>query len=202
MQHLEAPDNSDRCPCNQLLSGDQGQHGTKCQIDPSANASASPRCFSACPKKTGRPVHAKQDATTWFGENTSQHAIVDVTICDLQHGELCVSHVHPLHGLTHVALTDACATRRKRTEHHNNVVQGQRNLDPKEQEHYNSMWQFKSSRRPSDPGSCQWPVDSGTINPHRTRRAHCRTKLIGCPRKRPHAQQRHTAIQPVHPTFT
>ena len=90
MQHLEAPDNSDRCPCTQLLSGDQGQHGTKCQIDPSPNASASPRCFSACARKTGRPVHAKQEATTWFGENTSQHAIVDVTICDLQHGELRV----------------------------------------------------------------------------------------------------------------
>ena len=90
MQHLEAPDNSDRCPCNQLLSGDQGQHGTKCQIDPSPNASASPRGISACARKTGRPVHAKQEATTWFGENTSQHAIVDVTICDLQHGELRV----------------------------------------------------------------------------------------------------------------
>ena len=90
MQHLEAADNSDRCQCNQLLSGDQGQHGTKCQIDPSPNASASPRCFSACARKTGRPVHAKQEATTWFGENTSQQAIVDVTICDLQHGELRV----------------------------------------------------------------------------------------------------------------
>ena len=43
------------------------EHGTKCQIDPSANASASPRCFSACARKTGRPVHAKQEATTWFG---------------------------------------------------------------------------------------------------------------------------------------
>ena len=46
------------------------------------------------------------------------------------------------------------------------------------------MWQFKSSRGPSDPGKCQWPVDSGTINPHRTRKARCRTNLIGCPRKR------------------
>ena len=64
MQHLEAPDNSDRCPCNQLLSSDQGEHGTKCQIDPSANASASPRCFSACARKTGRPVHAKQGAAS------------------------------------------------------------------------------------------------------------------------------------------
>ena len=87
---MEAPDNRDQCPCNQLLSSDQGQHGIKCQIDPSPNSSASPRCFSACARKTGRSFHAKQEATTWFGENTSQHAIVDVTICDLQHGELRV----------------------------------------------------------------------------------------------------------------